>query len=33
MEEAAPGHWARCIRRDQLGELRRGLVTAGAAEG
>ena len=33
MEEAAPGHWARCIRRDQLGALRRGLVTAGTAEG
>jgi oligopeptide/dipeptide ABC transporter ATP-binding protein len=31
MEEAAPGHWARCIRRDQLDEMRRGLVRAGAA--
>jgi peptide/nickel transport system ATP-binding protein len=28
MAEASSGHWARCIRRDQLEELRRGLVTA-----
>jgi oligopeptide/dipeptide ABC transporter ATP-binding protein len=30
--EAARGHWARCIRRDQLDEMRRGLATVGAAE-
>jgi peptide/nickel transport system ATP-binding protein len=28
MAEASPGHWARCIRRDQLEPLRRGLVAA-----
>ena len=31
MSEAAPGHWARCIRRDQLDEMRRGLATASLA--
>jgi oligopeptide/dipeptide ABC transporter ATP-binding protein len=31
MAEAARGHWARCIRRDQLDELRRGLVAVGTA--
>ncbi len=31
MTEAASGHWSRCIRRDQLDGMRRGLVTAGAA--
>ena len=31
MTEASHGHWARCIRRDQLDEMRRGLVTIGAA--
>jgi len=30
MAEASRGHWARCIRRDQLDQLRRGLVTVGA---
>ncbi len=33
MEEAAPGHWARCIRRDQLDAMRRGLVSTGATGG
>jgi len=28
MEQAAPGHWARCIRRDHLDGLRRNLATA-----
>jgi len=28
MSEASAGHWARCIRRDQLDEMRRGLATA-----
>ena len=28
MLEAARGHWARCIRRDQLDEMRRGLAAA-----
>jgi oligopeptide/dipeptide ABC transporter ATP-binding protein len=31
MAEASPGHWARCIRRDQLDELRRGLAVASLA--
>ena len=31
MAEALRGHSARCIRRDQLDEMRRGLVTVGAA--
>jgi peptide/nickel transport system ATP-binding protein len=31
MSEASPGHWSRCIRRDQLDELRRGLVAASPA--
>ena len=31
MAEASPGHWARCIRRDQLDEMRRGLATAALA--
>ena len=31
MAEAARGHWARCIRRDQLDELRRGLAVVGTA--
>jgi oligopeptide/dipeptide ABC transporter ATP-binding protein len=33
MEEAAPEHWARCIRRDQLGEMRRGLATTASPGG
>jgi len=33
MAEAARGHWARCIRRDQLDEMRRGLVMVAAAGG
>jgi oligopeptide/dipeptide ABC transporter ATP-binding protein len=28
MEQASPGHWARCIRRDQLDGLRRNLAAA-----
>ncbi len=31
MSEASSGHWARCIRRDQLDELRRGLEVASPA--
>jgi hypothetical protein len=31
MEEASPTHWARCIRRDQLDGMRRGLVAAAPA--
>jgi len=31
MLEAAKGHWARCIRRDQLDEMRRGLAAASRA--
>ncbi len=31
MEEASPAHWARCIRRDQLDGMRRGLVAAAPA--
>jgi oligopeptide/dipeptide ABC transporter ATP-binding protein len=31
MSEASPGHWARCIRRDQLDEMRRGLATVSLA--
>jgi oligopeptide/dipeptide ABC transporter ATP-binding protein len=31
MAEAAPQHWARCIRRDQLDELRRGLLMVSPA--
>ena len=31
MSEASPGHWSRCIRRDQLDEMRRGLVAASPA--
>ena len=31
LSEASRGHWARCIRRDQLDEMRRGLVAVSAA--
>jgi len=31
MSEASSGHWARCIRRDQLDEMRRGLATVSLA--
>ena len=31
MSAASPGHWTRCIRMDQLDEMRRGLVAAGPA--
>jgi oligopeptide/dipeptide ABC transporter ATP-binding protein len=31
MSEASPGHWARCIRMDQLDGMRRGLVAAAPA--
>jgi len=31
MSEASRGHWARCIRRDQLDAMRRGLVAVDAA--
>jgi oligopeptide/dipeptide ABC transporter ATP-binding protein len=31
MAEASSGHWARCIRRDQLDGMRRGLVAAAPA--
>jgi oligopeptide/dipeptide ABC transporter ATP-binding protein len=31
MAEASAGHWARCIRMDQLDGLRRGLVAAAPA--